>query len=310
MTRIRNVHERVVEAPAQAVGALLDRLSADDDPIFPTPAWDPMYFDRPLQIGAVGGHGPVTYQVTQYEPGRRIRFDMTPPMDGHHEFSVEPLGPGRSRVRHVLELEFGGVEYLGWLAAVRPVHDTIVEEVFDNIEHVTTGSLARPVRHTPRVRLLSALMWTRPQACALPEHARLIRRALDRPAYQDAYRMPLLPGLPRDPQAWTPILRDTFPVIAQGDGELLLRVDTAKVTARASILVDDTHIWLCTVAAATSLQGRLYWGAVRHAHPFMARLMLRRTHRAFALAAPTAAQRELSTRTDTHDRTTGAQQLP
>ncbi|MFI6937705.1 SRPBCC family protein [Streptomyces sp. NPDC050418] len=298
MTRIRSVHERVIEAPAEAVGALLDRLSAEDDPIFPTPAWDPMHFDRPLQVGAVGGHGPITYEVTEFEPGHRIRFDMTPPLDGYHEFTVEPLGQGHSRVRHVLELKYSSVGHLGWLAAVKPLHDTIVEEVFDNIERVTTSSLAHPIRHSPRVRLLGALMWAKPETSAIPDHARLIHTALDRPAYQDAYRMPLLPGLPRDPQAWTPILREAFPVIARDDREILLRVDTAGVTARASILVDDTHVWLCTVAAAESLRGRLYWGVVRLGHPFMARLMLRRTHRAFALAAPTAGERELSRRVD------------
>ncbi|GHE45592.1 hypothetical protein GCM10017778_31670 [Streptomyces vinaceus] len=31
--------QRIIPAPADCVGALLDRVSAPDDPIFPTPVW-------------------------------------------------------------------------------------------------------------------------------------------------------------------------------------------------------------------------------------------------------------------------------
>ncbi|RFU84725.1 DUF2867 domain-containing protein [Streptomyces triticagri] len=294
MALIHNVHEREISAPAAAAGALLDRLSADDDPIFPVPAWAPMRFDRPLGVGAVGGHGPVTYEVTEYEPGRRIRFDGTPPWDGYHELTIEPLGDGRCRVRHVLEMEFSGSRRLAWAVGIRPVHDTMIEELFDNIERVTTGSVTDPVRHSARVRLLRAAVWARPETVAIPERARLIRTALDRPAYEDAYRMPLHAGLPRDPAAWTGILRDAFPVIAREDGELLMRVDTSGVTARASILTDDDHVTLCTVASTQSWRGRLYWAAVKRVHPFMARTMLRRTHRTLSGSAPSAGERALS----------------
>ncbi|RII20803.1 Polyketide cyclase / dehydrase and lipid transport [Streptomyces sp. YIM 130001] len=290
---IHNVHEREIPVPAAVVGALLDRLSAADDPIFPVPVWDAMRFDRPLGVGATGGHGPVTYRVTEYEPGRRIRFDGTPPWVGHHEVSVAPLDDGRCRVRHVLEMEFRGSRYLAWAAGIRPVHDTMIEELFDNIERVATGSLAHPVRHSARVRLLRRVMWARPETVAIPERARLIRSALDSPAYEDAYRMPLQPGLPRDPAQWTGILRDAFPVIAHEDGELLLRVETNGVKARASILIDGDHITLSTVAATPSPRARLYWAVVGRVHPFMARTMLRRTHRDLSRAAPSAGERAL-----------------
>ncbi|GHC65595.1 DUF2867 domain-containing protein [Streptomyces flavofungini] len=289
---VRNEHERVIEAPAAAVGALFDRLSAADDPIFPTPAWPAMTFDRPLGVGAVGGHGPVRYRVTAYEPGRRVRFGFTEPENGFHEISVAPLGERRCRLRHVLETEPRGRERILWPTVIRPVHDTMVEEVLDNAERVATGRCAHPVRRSRWVRLLHALDWHRPGTVAVPAGARLLRGALDRPAYQDAYRMPMLPGLPRDPRAWSHMLREDFPVLGCADGELLLRVDVAGVTARASILVDDAHITLSTYARPDTPRGRLYWGVVRLAHPFMARLMLRRTHRALALAAPSAGERE------------------
>lgn len=296
MGTVRNEHERVIEAPAGEVGALLDRLSAEDDPVFPTPAWVAMIFDRPLGVGATGGHGPVRYSVAEYEPGRRVRFAFTPPDNGFHEMSVEPAGEGRCRVRHVLETELLGKNRLLWPAVVRPLHDTVIEEVFDNIERVTTGGCARPVRWSPQVRLYNRLLWDRPKTVGTPESARLIHTAVDRPGYEDAYRMRLLPGQPRDPEAWTGILRDAFPVLARENGELLLEVDIAGLTARASILVDGRHVTLSTAVRADTLRGKIYWGVVRRVHPFMARTMLRRTHRRLALAAPSAGERELERR--------------
>ncbi|GAA2361992.1 DUF2867 domain-containing protein [Streptomyces cuspidosporus] len=293
MTAVRNVHERVIEAPAAAVGALLDRLSAADDPIFPTPAWPRMRLDGPLAVGADGGHGPIRYRVTAYEPGRRVRFD-TPPgggLDGYHELTVAPLGAERCRVRHVLECEVRGLLRLQWACAIRHIHDTMVEEIFDNIERAAAGGVARPVRWSPWVRLLHRLDWARPRAIAIPAAAQLVRTSLDRPDYEDAYRMELLPGMPRDPDAWTPVLRDAFPVLARAGGELLLDVNTAGLTARASILVDEHDVTLSTVVKAGSLRARLYWAVVKRVHPFMARTMLRRTHRALALAAPSAGER-------------------
>ncbi|MGX1884259.1 DUF2867 domain-containing protein [Streptomyces sp. NPDC055287] len=291
MSAIRNVHERTVQAPAEEVGALLDRLSAEDDPVFPTPAWEAMSFDRPLAVGASGGHGPVRYSVSAYEPGRRVRFAFAPPDNGFHELTVEPLGPGRCLVRHVLEQDLRGTALLLWHTVVKAVHGTVVEELFDNIERGVAGGVERPVRWSPWVRLLHRLNWGRAAAVGIPESARLIRTAIDRPGYQDAYRMPLLPGMPRDPDSWTGILRDAFPVVAREGGELLMDVDTAGLRARASILVDERHVTLSTVARADTTRGRLYWSVVRRVHPLMARAMLRRTHRRLALAAPSAGER-------------------
>ncbi|QCX76057.1 hypothetical protein C9F11_11890 [Streptomyces sp. YIM 121038] len=290
MSVVRNEHERVVEAPAGAVGALLDRLSAPDDPLFPTPAWPAMTFDGPLAVGATGGHGPIRYRVAAYEPGRRIRFDFTAASGGFHELTVEPLGERRCRVRHVLETTPKGLGRIRWLAVIRPVHDTVIEELFDNVERAATGTCARPVRWTPRVQLFNRLSWDRPEAVARPEGARLLRAAVDRPGYRDAYRMPLLPGQPRDPDAWTGVLRG-LPVLARQDGEVLLDVQVTGLTARASILIDEQYVTLSTAVRTDTARGRLYWSAVRLGHPFLARLMLRRTHRALALTTPSAAER-------------------
>ncbi|MFI9251760.1 DUF2867 domain-containing protein [Streptomyces sp. NPDC053069] len=289
---IRNVHQRTIEAPAQDVGALLDRLSSPDDPLWPAPAWPPMRFDRPLGVGADGGHGFVRYRVTSYEPGRRARFDFHPPMSGHHEFVVEPLGPERCRLRHTLELKRRGPMALGWALAVRWMHDTVVEEILDNAERAATGTATPPVRWSPWVRLLHRFMWERAAAGDLPTGARLARTSFERTDYSDAWRMTVHPGMPRDPESWRGVLRGaSFPVVGREGGEVLLGEDAGHLDFRASILVDDCHVTLSTVVRIHNWRGRLYWAVVQRVHPFMARSMLRRIHRRLALTAPSAAER-------------------
>ncbi|MDT9694434.1 DUF2867 domain-containing protein [Streptomyces sp. P17] len=291
MGTVRNVHDRILAAPAERVGALLDRLAAPDDPLFPSPAWAPVRFDRPLAVGAAGGHGPVRYTVAEYDPGRRVRFAFDPPGTGFHELSVEPLGPDRCRIRHLLEQDQPLGERLGWLLAVRAMHGNVIEELFDNAEPAATGTVARPVRRGRYVRLLQRLTWDRPEAVEVPEGAALLRAAFPETDYADAYALELRPGMPTDPAAWEGTLRGT-PVVGRSDDEVLLGQDAGHLDYRASLLVDvkARRVTLGSVVRIHHRRGRLYWSVVRHAHPFMARLMLRRTHRQLALKAPGASQ--------------------
>ena len=43
---IRNVHERVINAPIESLGALLDGLGQKDDRLWPSQSWTPMVLDR------------------------------------------------------------------------------------------------------------------------------------------------------------------------------------------------------------------------------------------------------------------------
>ena len=101
---IRNVHERVINAPIESLGALLDGLGQKDDRLWPSQSWTPMVLDRPLAVGADGGHGVIRYYVSEYEPGRRVRFTFRPRTGiiGAHELSLDTLDDERTRIRHVL----------------------------------------------------------------------------------------------------------------------------------------------------------------------------------------------------------------
>ncbi len=95
------MHERVVAAPAPAVGALLDGLGGDPDLLWPGNDWPPLRLDGPLASGASGGHGPMCYAVTTYEPRRRVRFGFLPgcALVGYHAVVARCVHRGSARQR-------------------------------------------------------------------------------------------------------------------------------------------------------------------------------------------------------------------
>ncbi|MFJ3333237.1 DUF2867 domain-containing protein [Streptomyces sp. NPDC086766] len=292
MPTLRNVHERIVQAPAETVGALVDRLSAPDDPLFPTPVWPAMVLDRPLGVGADGGHGRIRYRVTAYEPGRSVRFDTTEDGlgTGYHRFDVEPLGPHRCRISHVLEVSMSAGKFAFCKLAIEPVHDTMVEEILDNAERAALGALPRPPARRPRRALLvNRLLWVRATGSPVPASARLLHGAFERADFTDAWRMPLAPGMPRDPRAWRHVL--PFTERGAGDHELMLGEDASHLDFRASILVDGDSVTLATAVRLHNTRGRLYFAVVRRLHPYMARRALRRAHRRVAFAARPSGER-------------------
>ena len=94
--QVRNVHERVFTLPLATVGALIDSLASRGDRLWPVKKWPPMRFDRPLAVGAVGGHGPVRYSVEKYLQGQMIVFRFSAPR-GFGVFSVRARKTGIGR---------------------------------------------------------------------------------------------------------------------------------------------------------------------------------------------------------------------
>ncbi|MFE0738670.1 SRPBCC family protein [Streptomyces sp. NPDC058855] len=157
---VYNVHERLLAAKADEVGALIDTLAGgEDDRLWPGRHWSPMEFDRPLGPGAAGGHGPVRYTVAGYVPGQWIRFEFTGPsgFHGFHELAVLPAGPDRTRLHHTLTMSPRGWARITWPLVFRPMHDACMEDAFDRAELACTGSVSRPARWSSYVRFLHAL---------------------------------------------------------------------------------------------------------------------------------------------------------
>lgn len=158
---VHNVHSRDLAGSAAQVGALLDSLSSPDDRLWPNESWPRMRFDRPLGVGAVGGHGPIRYVVESYEPGLQVRFRFTGPRGfvGTHGLDVEAMHPGRTTLVHSLEMEARGAARIGWPLLFRPLHDALVEDALDQAER-SLGLSPHGAVWSRRVRALRLLMRT------------------------------------------------------------------------------------------------------------------------------------------------------
>jgi hypothetical protein len=302
---VRNVHERLVAAPIERVGPLLDRIGGPDDELWPSPAWAPMVLDRPVAVGATGGHGPIRYRVTAHEPGRKVEFAFTPGqgIDGRHAITADPAGPERTLLRHVVEARLSGVMALAWPLAIRWAHDAVLEEVFDNAERAVGREPVRPARRSPWVRLLRGLEAPRARAVAVPDTP-LLAAALPRVDWADAHAVEIRPGMPQDPQIWADaVFRDpprwvlaalglrellvglvgidrsgpaAFDTVARTDDEVLLGTDESHLDFRVSVRREPDRVVLTTVVRLHNRRGRAYFALVRPVHPTIVRAMLDR----------------------------------
>jgi hypothetical protein len=144
--KVLNIHERKLEAIPEQVGALIDSLASQADALWPRHSWPRMKFDRPLSVGAVGGHGPVRYWVEAYLPGQSITFRFSGPkgFKGVHRFEVLKGTDTSATLRHVIQMNTSGPALLSWPLLFRPLHDALLEDCLSQAQ----ASLGLP----PQVR--------------------------------------------------------------------------------------------------------------------------------------------------------------
>jgi hypothetical protein len=150
---IHNVHERTYPVSPARLGELLDNPTGSDSPLWPVDRWPPMILDRPLGVGATGGHGPIRYRCTAYEPGRRAEFTfMIPIVTGTHTLEVDG-----STLRHTIHARPRGLGHVVWPLFIRWLHDACLEDLLDHAAVSLGHPPAHPNRWSPYVRLLRHL---------------------------------------------------------------------------------------------------------------------------------------------------------
>jgi hypothetical protein len=157
---VLNIHTRDIQASRAALGALLDTLASKQDLIWPHEHWPAMRFDRPLEVGAVGGHGPIRYSVESYEPGQAILFRFTGPRSFHgtHGFMIKDRAPGIVRLEHTLSMRLSGTALLSWPLLFRWLHDALIEDALDRAESSLTKRPLPQRRWSLWVRFLRHVM--------------------------------------------------------------------------------------------------------------------------------------------------------
>ena len=153
---VNNRHQRTLPARPAVVGQLIDGLAGHEDRLWPTEQWPAMCLDRPLGVGARGGHGPVRYCVEAYTPGEAIRFRFQAPtgFDGYHEYVVIPLPDGGALLRHSVVMRTAGPARLSWPLLYRPLHDALIEDSLDKASRSLDLTVPARRQWSGRVRLL------------------------------------------------------------------------------------------------------------------------------------------------------------
>ena len=156
---VRNVHQRLVPAPPERVGEVLETLGSDGDRLWPHERWVAMRMKDGLEQGSRGGHGRIRYEVARHEPGRLVefRFPQRSGFRGMHRFELEPNGRG-TVLTHTLEGTTHGRNRIVWPLVIRPMHDALLEDLLDKAEREAAAVDRGLRRHGPWVRLLRRAM--------------------------------------------------------------------------------------------------------------------------------------------------------
>ena len=134
--KIINVHKREIQQPKSELAKLFGTLATDNDMILATDKWSPMKLDKGLQVGSKGGHGPIKYFVTEYQPEKSItfQFDLTG-FNGFHRFDITELESNKTELSHIIDMTTTGSATFKWTLAIRWLHDAYIEDAFDKVEN-------------------------------------------------------------------------------------------------------------------------------------------------------------------------------
>ncbi len=134
--KIINLHKRVINAPISEIRALLSSLATKNDMMLATDKWSPMKLDQGLQVGSKGGHGPIKYFVTEYQPQKSVtfQFDLTG-FNGFHKFELNKLETDKTELSHIIDMTTTGSATIKWTLAIRWLHDAYIEDAFDKVEN-------------------------------------------------------------------------------------------------------------------------------------------------------------------------------
>jgi hypothetical protein len=157
--KVVNVHQRLLHATPAQVGALIDSLASPADGLWPGKAWPRLKLDRPLDVGATGGHGPIGYFVQAYTPGQSIRFRFTAPtgFNGWHGFEVLDATHAHCVLEHRIEMNTEGPALLTWPLAIRHLHDACIEDALTQAQ-ISLGNTPKTVPWPLHVRFLRWLV--------------------------------------------------------------------------------------------------------------------------------------------------------
>ncbi|NNH68946.1 hypothetical protein HLB23_03490 [Nocardia uniformis] len=160
---IKNVHERTLPTTTERVWSELCRLGAATNPIYPL-EWGWVRFPEGIAAGKPMVHNNgimvMNLAIAEAVPGEKLWFgdptEVGPNRSGHG-FLLEPLAD-RTRISHVMRIEFPVFVVVLWTLFGRTVHDETSEAILDNLERAITGRVANERQLSVRARIIRRLI--------------------------------------------------------------------------------------------------------------------------------------------------------
>ncbi|MBK8501612.1 MAG: hypothetical protein IPL46_05050 [Saprospiraceae bacterium] len=143
--KILNQHGRIISQPPPVLVKLISTLATKNDLVWPKEYWPAMKFGDGLKLGAVGGHGPIRYEVTRIDPTGLIAFEFRKPIGfcGQHKFEIIKLSDDRTKLEHTIDMRTEGMATLAWVFVIRWLHDALIEDAFNKIENHFSGTVKK-----------------------------------------------------------------------------------------------------------------------------------------------------------------------
>lgn len=135
--KVLNIHRRKIGIPINDVLELFKTLSTKPDKFWPIENWPPIKFINGLKIASQGGHGPIRYEITHYNPEGHIEFKFQRPhgFNGIHKFEIFELNSTTTEVKHTISMTTSGTGTLKWLLAISWLHNALIEDLLDKVEN-------------------------------------------------------------------------------------------------------------------------------------------------------------------------------
>jgi hypothetical protein len=162
MRTANNVHQRTLSSSLDRAAHLIDALAGPEDRLWPVHRWPAMRFEGGLPVGelalgAQGGHGPIRYVLSAYEPGRLAAFTFRgmAGFEGHHAVTLRSCGAEACLLRHELCAHLSGAMRVAFPLVIEPLHDALITDALDRAQSVDARQLSPSIR--TRRQLLAAL---------------------------------------------------------------------------------------------------------------------------------------------------------
>lgn len=155
--KIINIHQREYHQPYARLCDILETLSSRNDRLWPNEIWPPMILSDGLAVHSRGGHGPIGYYISNYDPGKCIEFTFTQPEDfvGTHTFEILVISESLCILKHTIDMDLNSRGAVVWCCAIKWLHDALLEDCLDKVHNQLEESMI----HSPHNFWVKILRW-------------------------------------------------------------------------------------------------------------------------------------------------------